>query len=162
MMSTDRDRRRGLVLRVIQPGLAGLMDGSISSLASLFAAALAARDSRTAFVVGMATSVGAGVSMAFAEALSDDGRLSGRGSPWARGSITGAMTFVGGVGHTLPFLLPDFRLAMTVAVLVVAIELLVIPWVRHKYMGTRLLPAAVQVVIGGVIVFLAGVLIGSS
>ena len=150
------------MLRVIQPGLAGLMDGSISSLAPLFAAALATRDSRTAFVVGMATSVGAGVSMAFAEALSDDGRLSGRGSPWARGSITGVMTFAGGVGHTLPFLIPDFRLAMSVAVLVVAVELWVIAWVRHRYMGTRLLSAAVQVVIGGLIVFLAGVLIGSS
>ena len=110
----------------------------------------------------MATSVGAGVSMAFAEALSDDGLLSGRGSPWGRGSITGAMTFVGGVGHTLPFLLHDFRLAMILAVLVVAIELSVIAWVRHRYMRTRLLPAVLQVVIGGVIVFIAGVLIGSS
>jgi hypothetical protein len=138
------------------------MDGSVSSLAPVFAAAFATRDSRTAFLVGLATAVGAGISMAFSEALSDDGRLSGRGSPWVRGSVCGLMTFLGAVGHTLPFLIPSFLSACALAGGVVAAELLAIAWVRHRYMDTPLLAATFQVVVGGVIVFLAGVLIGSA
>ena len=157
-----RDDRRALILSVIQPGLAGLMDGSVSSLAPVFAAAFATRDSRLAFLVGLATAVGAGISMAFSEALSDDGKLSGRGSPWLRGTICGAMTFVGAVGHTLPFLISNFNLAMAIAAGIVVVELLAIAWVRHKYMDTPLLRAAYQVIVGGVIVFLAGIAIGSS
>jgi VIT1/CCC1 family predicted Fe2+/Mn2+ transporter len=156
------DRKRAFVLGVVQPGLAGLMDGSVSSLAPLFAAAFATRDSRTAFLVGLATAVGAGISMAFSEALSDDGKLSGRGNPWLRGSVCGLMTFLGAVGHTLPFLIPDFRLAAAIAIGVVVVELLVIAWVRHRYMDTPLLSATFQVVVGGVIVFAAGILIGSA
>ena len=156
------DERRAFILGIVQPGLAGLMDGSVSSLAPLFASALATRNTHTAFLVGMATAVGAGVSMAFAEALSDDGKISGRGKPWIRGGICGLMTFLGGVGHTLPFLLPDFFLAALLATVVVAVELGVIAWVRHRYMDTRLTSAIFQVVVGGVIVFLAGVLIGDS
>jgi VIT1/CCC1 family predicted Fe2+/Mn2+ transporter len=154
--------RRDFVLHVVQPGLAGLMDGSVSSLAPLFASAIATRDTRTAFLVGMATAVGAGISMAFAEALSDDGRVSGRGSPWLRGVVCGGMTLLGGVGHTIPFLIDDFRLAMLVATAVVVVELAVIAWVRHRYMETPLVKAALQIVLGGVVVFLAGIAIGSS
>jgi len=153
---------RSFILSVVQPGLAGLMDGSVSSLAPLFAAAFAARDSRMAFLVGLATAVGAGISMAFSEALSDDGRISGRGNPWIRGPICGAMTFCGAIGHTLPFLISDFDLAMMIAVAIVVVELLVIAWVRHRYMDTPLLQACFQVIVGGVIVFVAGILIGSS
>lgn len=156
------DARRSFVLQVIQPGLAGLMDGSVSSLAPLFASALATGVSRTAFLIGMATSVGAGISMAFAEALSDDGKVSGRGNPWLRGPICGAMTFLGGAGHTLPFLIADFRTAMTLAIAVVAVELLAIAWVRHRYMDTPVVRAVAQIVVGGLIVFAAGILIGSS
>jgi erythrin-vacuolar iron transport family protein len=158
----ESEARRDFILHVVQPGLAGLMDGSVSSLAPLFAAAFATHDSRTAFLVGMATAVGAGISMAFAEALSDDGKLSGRGNPLVRGGVCGAMTFIGGVGHTLPFLLPDFRLATGVAIGVVGVELMVIAWIRHRYMDTPLLPAVLQVVVGGIIVFLAGLAIGTS
>ena len=154
--------KRDFILQVIQPGLAGLMDGSVSSLAPLFASALATRSSHTAFLVGMATAVGAGVSMAFSEALSDDGRISGRGNPISRGAVEGAMTFIGAAGHALPFLIPSFRVAMTIAIVIVAIELFVIAWVRHRYMETPLGKAAVQIIIGGVIVFLAGILIGGS
>jgi len=161
-LDPTEDARRDFVLHVIQPGLAGLMDGSVSSLAPLFASAIATRDTRTAFLVGMATAVGAGISMAFAEALSDDGRVSGRGSPWVRGLVCGGMTLLGGVGHTLPFLSGDYRLAMIIAIVVVAIELAVIAWVRHRYMETPLVKAALQIVLGGVVVFLAGVAIGSS
>ncbi len=157
-----RERRRAFILSVVQPGLAGLMDGSVSSLAPLFAAAFASRDSRLAFLVGLATAVGAGISMAFSEALSDDGKLSGRGSPWLRGAVCGTMTFVGAIGHTLPFLISNFDVAMTIAAVIVVVELLVIAWVRHKYMDTPLLRAAYQVIVGGTIVFLAGILIGSS
>jgi hypothetical protein len=160
--SDPESRQRKLVLRYIQPGLAGLMDGSVSSLAPLFAAAYATHNTHTAFVVGLATAVGAGVSMAFAEALSDDGKISGRGNPWARGLVCGAMTLLGGVGHTLPFLINDFWLAIWIAFGVVAIELLVIAWVRHRYMDTPLLSAGFQVIVGGVIVFAAGILIGRS
>ncbi len=158
----DENKRRDFILHVIQPGLAGLMDGSVSSLAPLFAAAFSTHDSRTTFLVGLATAVGAGISMAFSEALSDDGKLSGRGSPWVRGLVCGGMTFLGAVGHTLPFLLSDFREALIAAVIVVVIEPLVIAWVRHRYMETPLVSAALQVILGGVIVFGAGILIGSS
>ncbi|MGB9624014.1 MAG: iron exporter MbfA [Phycisphaerae bacterium] len=158
----EEARRRLFVLQVIQPGLAGLMDGSVSTLAPLFAAAFATRDSWDAFVVGLAASVGAGISMGFAEALSDDGSLTGRGHPWARGFVCGLMTTLGGIGHTLPFLIQRFSVATTVAVIVVAAELGVISWVRHRYMDTPFLSAAFQVVVGGVLVFLSGILIGSS
>jgi VIT1/CCC1 family predicted Fe2+/Mn2+ transporter len=149
-------------LQVVQPGLAGLMDGSVSTLAPVFAAALATHDSWDAFRVGLAASLGAGISMAFAEALSDDGSLTGRGRPLLRGIITGAMTALGGVGHTLPFLISDFRIAMTAAILVVVVELGVIAWIRNRYMDTPPLSAAMQVGLGGVLVFLTGILIGSS
>jgi rubrerythrin len=155
-------QRRTFLLQVVQPGLAGLMDGSVSTLAPLFAAAFATRNTHDAFLVGLAASVGAGISMGFAEALSDDGSLTGRGHPWARGGICGLMTTAGGIGHTLPFLLTDFRQAMVAAVIVVAIELGIISFIRHKYMDTPFLAAAFQVVVGGVLVFIAGVMIGSS
>ncbi len=160
--SEDEAARRLFVLQVIQPGLAGLMDGSVSTLAPVFAAAYATKDSWDAFLVGMAASLGAGISMGFAEALSDDGVISGRGHPWARGIVCGLMTTLGGIGHTLPFLIADFHIAMIVAVAVVAVELAVISWIRHKYMDTPLLAAAFQVVVGGVLVFLTGILIGSA
>ena len=150
------------LLQVIQPGLAGLMDGSVSTLAPLFAAAYASHKTWEAFLVGMAASLGAGISMAFAEGLSDDGSLTGRGSPWIRGIVTGAMTTAGGLGHTLPFLIHTFRTAMTVAMIVVVVELFTISWIRHKYMDTPFLQATFQVVVGGVLVFLTGILIGSS
>jgi rubrerythrin len=155
-------RKRLFVLQVIQPGLAGLMDGSVSTLAPLFAAAFATKDTWYTFVVGLAAAVGAGISMGFAEALSDDGTLTGRGHPWIRGSICGLMTAAGGLGHTLPYLIPNFHIATTVAIGVVLIELGVIAWVRHRYMDTPWIPATIQVIIGGALVFLAGVLIGSS
>jgi len=155
-------QRRLFVLQIVQPGLAGLMDGSVSTLAPVFAAAFATRSSRDAFLVGMAASVGAGSSMAFAEALSDDGALTGRGRPMLRGFITGLMTTAGGIGHTIPFLIPDFRIAMTSAAAVVAVELAAISYIRHRYMDTPLLSAAFQVVLGGVLVFLTGILIGNS
>ncbi len=158
----DETHRRVFVLQVIQPGLAGLMDGSVSTLAPVFAAAFATGNSRDAFLVGLAASIGAGISMGFAEALSDDGVLSGRGRPYIRGTVCGLMTALGGIGHTLPFLIGNFHLAMIVAVAVVAIELAVIAWIRHKYMDTPLLAAAFQVVVGGVLVFITGILIGSA
>lgn len=150
------------VLQVVQPGLAGLMDGSVSTLAPLFAAAYASHRTWEAFLVGLAASLGAGISMAFAEGLSDDGSLTGRGSPVIRGLVTGAMTTAGGLGHTFPFLIKSFHVAMTVAIIVVAVELAVISFVRHKYMDTPFLQAAFQVVVGGVLVFVTGILIGSS
>src|ERR1700722_11107938 len=158
----DESARKLFVLQVVQPGLAGLMDGSVSTLAPVFAAAFATRNSWDAFLVGLAASVGAGISMGFAEALSDDGSLTGRGHPWVRGLICGAMTALGGVGHTLPFLLPSFYAALTTAVIVVAIELGVIAWIRNHFMDTPLLSAIFQVVLGGVLVFIAGILIGSA
>lgn len=158
----DEANRRLFVLQIVQPGLAGLMDGSVSTLAPVFAAAFATHNSRDAFVVGLAASVGAGISMGFAEALSDDGSLTGRGHPWARGLICGLMTALGGVGHTLPFLIPDFRVAMVAAVVVVLVELGVISWIRHRFMDTPPLSAALQVGLGGALVFLTGVLIGSA
>lgn len=161
-MVSDTSSKREFILHVVQPGLEGLMDGSVSSLAPLFAAALSTKSSHTAFLVGMATAVGAGISMAFSEALSDDGKLSGRGSPITRGVVCGAMTFVGAAGHALPFLISAFNVAMTVAMIIVGVELVVIAWVRHRYMETPFLKAAVQIVIGGVVVFLAGIFIGKS
>lgn len=155
-------QRRLFVLQIVQPGLAGLMDGSVSTLAPVFAAAFATKNSWYAFLVGLAASVGAGISMAFAEALSDDGSLTGRGRPVLRGSVTGLMTAAGGIGHTLPFLIRDFHVAMTLAVFVVAVELAAISYIRHRYMDTPILSAAFQVVLGGVLVFLTGIVIGSS
>jgi rubrerythrin len=161
-VSEDAANRKLFVLQIIQPGLAGLMDGSVSTLAPVFAAAFATHSSSDAFRVGLAASIGAGISMGFAEALSDDGSLTGRGHPWVRGGVCGLMTALGGIGHTLPFLFPDFRVAMTAAVVVVAIELAIISWIRHKYMDSPLFSAAVQVGLGGLLVFGTGVLIGSS
>ncbi|MCE0497900.1 MAG: hypothetical protein LV481_08150 [Methylacidiphilales bacterium] len=158
----DVSERRRFVLQIVQPGLAGLMDGSVSTLAPVFAAAFATRLSWDAFLVGMAASLGAGISMGFAEALSDDGVLSGRGHPWLRGTVCGLMTTAGGIGHTLPFLISRFYLAMSIAVAIVAVELAVIAWVRHRYMDTPLLSAAFQVVVGGMLVFIVGILIGSA
>lgn len=155
-------QRRMFVLQVVQPGLAGLMDGSVSTLAPLFAAAFATHSTWETFLVGMAASVGAGISMGFAEALSDDGSLTGRGHPWLRGTITGLMTTVGGIGHTLPYLIGDFWTATTVAIAVVLVELWVIAWIRSRYMDTKFLQAAFEVVVGGLIVFAAGILIGSA
>jgi rubrerythrin len=158
----DESQRKLFLLQVIQPGLLGLMDGSISTLAPLFAAAFAFQNSWKAFLVGLAASVGAGISMGFSESQSDDGSLTGRGSPWLRGSITGLMTTAGGLGHTLPYLIGNFHLATTIAIIVVAVELLVISYVRHRFMDTPFLQAAFQVIVGGVLVFLTGWLIGSS
>lgn len=158
----DEASRRLFILQIVQPGLAGLMDGSVSTLAPVFAAALATRTSRDAFLVGLAASIGAGISMGFAEALSDDGSLTGRGHPWVRGAICGIMTALGGVGHTLPFLIPSFLTAVTAAVVVVVVELGVISWVRYRYMDTSPLAAGVQVFVGGILVFITGILIGNS
>ena len=153
---------RSFVLRVVQPGLAGLMDGSVSTLAPVFAAAFATNDPWQAFIVGLAASIGAGISMGFAEALSDNGSLTGRGAPLLRGLITGLMTTLGGIGHTLPFLIPQFWTAMALAIAVVVIELAVISWVRWRYMDTPPLSAALQVAFGGALVFACGILIGTS
>ena len=158
----DDTARRMFVLQYIQPGLAGLMDGSVSTLAPLFAAAFATHDTWATFLVGLAASVGAGISMGFAEALSDDGSLTGRGAPVLRGITCGAMTFLGGIGHTLPYLIPAFPIATAVSFAVVAVELAAISYIRFRYMDTPFLTAAFQVIIGGVLVFLAGILIGSS
>ena len=161
--AADREAQRRLyLLQVVQPGLAGLMDGSVSTLAPLFAAAFATHSSWQTFLVGMAASIGAGISMGFAEAMSDDGSLTGRGRPWTRGLICGVMTAAGGLGHTLPFLIPAVKVAITVAICVVAVELGVIAWIRKRYMDTPLLSAVFQVVLGGFLVFLVGILIGSS
>jgi erythrin-vacuolar iron transport family protein len=158
----DKAHRRLFVLQIVQPGLSGLMDGSVSTLAPVFAAAFATQSSHAAFLVGLAASVGAGISMGFAEALSDDGSLTGRGKPLLRGIVCGLMTTAGGIGHSLPYLIPNFRTATVLAVLVVAIELLVISWIRKRYMDTPFLRAALQVIVGGVCVFVVGILIGSS
>jgi VIT1/CCC1 family predicted Fe2+/Mn2+ transporter len=150
------------VLQIIQPGLAGLMDGSVSTLAPLFAAAFATHSSLDTFRVGLAASVGAGISMGFAEALSDDGSLTGRGHPWARGLVCGLMTALGGLGHTMPYLVPDVHTATGIAGAVVLVELGIISWVRHRYMDTPWSSATLQVMLGGLLVFLVGILIGSS
>jgi erythrin-vacuolar iron transport family protein len=158
----DKEGKRLFLLQIVQPGLAGLMDGSVSTLAPIFAAAFATKNSWEAFLVGLAASIGAGISMGFAEALSDDGSLTGRGHPWTRGGVCGAMTTAGGIGHTLPFLIHDFQVAMTVAVIVVAVELAIISYVRHRFMDTPVFSATLQVFVGGFLVFLTGILIGNS
>jgi len=158
----DETARRMFLLQYVQPGLVGLMDGSVSTLAPLFAAAFATHSPWETFLVGMAASVGAGISMGFAEALSDDGSLTGRGTPWLRGTVSGVMTTLGGVGHTLPYLIPDFWIATIVAIIVVVIELAVISYIRFRYMDTPFLQAAFQIVVGGTLVFIAGILIGSA
>ena len=158
----DTSRKRLFMLQVVQPGLAGLMDGSVSTLAPIFAAALATHKTWDAFLVGLAASLGAGISMAFAEALSDDGSLTGRGKPLLRGIVTGSMTTLGGLGHTLPFLIPDFHIAFSAAVAVVIVELGIISFVRHRYMDMPIVSSAVQVIVGGGLVFAVGILIGSS
>jgi erythrin-vacuolar iron transport family protein len=161
-LSEDEDARRRFVLQIIQPGLVGLMDGSVSTLAPVFAAAFATHNPWNAFLVGMAASIGAGISMGFAEALADDGKISGRGAPLLRGVVCGLMTFGGGIGHTLPYLIPNFFTATVVACIVVVIELLTIAWVQWRYMSTPPLAAAAKVMLGGGLVLAAGILIGSS
>ncbi len=158
----EETARRMFLLQYVQPGLVGLMDGSVSTLAPLFAAAFATHNTWATFLVGLAASVGAGISMGFAEALSDDGSLTGRGSPVIRGLVTGGMTALGGLGHTLPYLIPHFHTATAVAIAVVVVELGLISWIRTRFMDTPFLQAAFQIVVGGVLVFLAGILIGSS
>jgi hypothetical protein len=158
----DAQARRSFVLQVIQPGLAGLMDGSVSTLAPVFAAAFATHDPWQAFVVGLAASIGAGISMGFAEALSDNGSLTGRDAPLIRGAISGLMTTAGGIGHTLPFLIPNFWTAIIAAIAVVVVELATISWVRWRFMDTPPLSATMQVAFGGALVFAVGILIGSS
>ena len=158
----DENERRRFILQIIQPGLVGLMDGSVSTLAPVFAAAFATHNSWNAFVVGLAASIGAGISMGFAEALADDGKLSGRGAPLLRGLVCGLMTTAGGIGHTLPFLIPEFYTAMVVAFVVVVFELLAISYVQWRYMDTPPVSAAAKVMIGGALVLAAGILIGSS
>jgi rubrerythrin len=163
----DRTRHRLFVLQYVQPGLAGLMDGSVSTLAPLFAAAFATHHNWETFLVGLAASIGAGISMGFAEALSDDGSLTGRGSPWLRGGVCGLMTALGGLGHTLPYLVPDtwpnaFWIATGIAGAVVFVELWAIAFIRAKYMDTPFLQAVFQIVLGGVIVLAAGILIGGA
>ena len=160
--SEEENERRRFVLQIIQPGLVGLMDGSVSTLAPVFAAAFATHDPWNAFVVGLAASVGAGISMGFAEALADDGKLSGRGAPLLRVVVCGLMTTAGGIGHTLPFLIPAFLTAMAVAFVVVVFELLAISYIQWRYMETPPLSAAAKVMVGGALVLAAGILIGSS
>ncbi len=157
----DAAAQRQFLLTWVQPGLAGLMDGSVSTLAPIFATAFATQDPWTTFLVGLAASVGAGISMGFTEAASDDGKLSGRGSPWKRGVSSGVMTTVGGLGHALPYLIPDFWTATTIAILVVFVELWAIAWIQNRYMDTPFFRATLQVVLGGALVLAAGVLIGS-
>jgi rubrerythrin len=163
----DRTRRRLFVLQYVQPGLAGLMDGSVSTLAPLFAAAFATHQNWQTFLVGLAASIGAGISMGFAEALSDDGSLTGRGSPWLRGAVCGIMTALGGLGHSLPYLVPDslpnaFWIATAIAGVVVFFELWAIAFIRARYMDTPFLQAVFQIVLGGVIVLGVGILIGGA
>ncbi|KPP93178.1 MAG: ferrous iron exporter MbfA [Rhodobacteraceae bacterium HLUCCA08] len=157
----DDKRRRQFVLTWVQPGLAGLMDGSVSTLAPIFATAFATQNTWTTFLVGLAASIGAGISMGFTEAASDDGQISGRGSPVKRGFASGVMTTVGGLGHALPYLIADFWTATTVAIIVVFVELWAIVWIQNRFMETPFLRATFQVVLGGALVFAAGALIGS-
>ena len=161
-VAEDDNARKRFVLQVIQPGLVGLMDGSVSTLAPVFAAAFATHNSWNAFLVGMAASLGAGISMGFAEALADDGKLSGRGTPLLRGLVCGLMTVAGGIGHTLPYLIPDFVTATVLAGVVVVIELAAISWVQWKYMDTPPLSAAAKVMLGGALVLATGILIGNA
>ena len=161
-LTQKEENDNAFLLKVIQPGLVGLMDGSVSTLAPLFAAAFATGNHTQTLLVGLAAAVGAGISMGFAEALSDDGVLTGRGHPVARGAITGGMTFVGGLGHALPFLIPNIQVALIVAYLVVGLELVLIAMIRTKYFGARFILSVIQVVVGGALVFAAGALIGSA
>jgi VIT1/CCC1 family predicted Fe2+/Mn2+ transporter len=156
------DAEHAFVLRVVQPALAGLMDGSVSTLAPIFAVAFATHDPHTTFVVGMAAAVGAGISMGFSEGLSDSGELTGRGHPFRRGAITGAATLIGGILHTLPFLSPDYNAGLVIAIAVVGVELVVIAWIRNYFFGTPLGRSMLHVVVGGVLVFAAGVALGSA
>jgi erythrin-vacuolar iron transport family protein len=153
---------QSFILRIVQPGLAGLMDGSVSTLAPIFATAFATHNSRTVFLIGAASAVGAGISMAFSEGLSDDGELTGRGNPVFRGMVTGLMTFLGGFLHTLPFLIGNVHTALTLAYFVVGIELVVIALIRNRYFRTSFALSCLQVIVGGGLVFAAGVLIGQS
>jgi len=157
----DAKAKRQFLLTWVQPGLAGLMDGSVSTLAPIFATAFATQDTWTTFLVGLAASVGAGISMGFTEAASDDGQLSGRGSPWKRGVASGVMTTLGGLGHALPYLIPDFWTATITAIIVVFIELWAIVWIQNRFMDTPFLRATFQVVLGGALVFAAGAIIGA-
>ncbi len=158
----DKAAHRQFILTWVQPGLAGLMDGSVSTLAPIFAAAFATGDTWQTFIVGLAASVGAGISMGFTEAASDDGELSGRGSPIKRGFASGIMTTIGGLGHALPYLIPDFNTATTIAIIIVFFELWAIAWIQNKFMDTPFFRAAFQVVLGGALVFAAGILIGNA
>jgi rubrerythrin len=158
----DDDERRRFILQIIQPGLVGLMDGSVSTLAPVFAAAFATHNSWNAFLVGLAASVGAGISMGFAEALADDGKLSGRGTPLLRGLVCGLMTVAGGIGHTLPYLIPSFWTATVVASIVVVFELAAIAYVQYRYMETPPFSAVAKVMLGGALVLAVGILIGSA
>ena len=160
--ASGEEASRRLLLRVIQPGLAGLMDGSVSTLAPIFATAFATHRPITAFLVGMAAATGAGISMAFSEALSDDGELTGRGSPVVRGAITGGMTFLGGSLHTLPFLVQDLHIALLIAYVVVAVELVAIAAIRYRFFGTRWWLSMLQVVGGGALVFIAAIIFGNA
>ena len=160
--AAEDEASRHFLLRVVQPGLAGLMDGSVSTLAPIFATAFATHRPFTAFLVGIAAATGAGISMAFSEALSDDGELTGRGSPLVRGSITGAMTFVGGALHTLPFLVSDLHLALAIAYIVVAVELVAIAAIRHRFFGTSWWLSMLQVVGGGALVFATAWIFGNA
>lgn len=159
---SNNDTSHQFLLRVVQPGLAGLMDGSVSTLAPIFATAFATHNSFFAFLVGMASATGAGISMAFSEGLSDDGELTGRGSPVVRGTITGLMTFLGGSLHTLPFLITQLRLALVLAYVVVAIELIAIAAIRHRYFKTQWLRSIIQVVGSGILVFTAALIFGNA
>ena len=159
---TASGHSKDIVLKVVQPSLVGLMDGSVSTLAPLFATVFATHDTRVTFLVGLAAAVGAAISMAFSEGLSDDGSMTGRGHPFMRGVITGAATFVGGILHTMPFLLPHVHLALYVAFGVVGVELLAISFIRYRYFRLSFLMSAMQVILGGALVFASGVLIGSA
>lgn len=162
LQQENSEAHRKFILTWVQPGLAGLMDGSVSTLAPIFATAFATQDTWTTFLVGLAASIGAGISMGFTEAASDDGQISGRGSPFKRGFASGIMTTVGGLGHALPYLIPDFWTATSIAFLIVFIELWAIAWIQNKYMDTPFFRAAFQVVLGGALVFAAGIIIGNA
>jgi len=161
-LRNNDDTSHDFLLRVVQPGLAGLMDGSVSTLAPIFATAFATHSPFTTFLVGIASATGAGISMAFSEGLSDDGTLTGRGSPIVRGGITGIMTFLGGALHTLPFLVSNIQLALTLAYVVVGVELIAISAIRHRYFGTQWIKSMIQVVGSGILVFIAAVIFGNA
>lgn len=157
-----KERTNEFVLQTVQPGLAGLMDGSVSTLAPIFAVAFATHKPHYAFLTGLAAAIGAGISMAFAEALSDTGELTGRGHPFRRGVIIGLMTFLGGIFHTLPFLIQNFHAAVITAFVVVGLELIAISYIRYQYLHTPFWRSVAMVLVGGLIVFGAGIVIGAS